>query len=297
MNPPRQKHRRKQPSLESQHGAALVAVLCLVGVLVILAAGVLAAARRHAHLARNSFELVEKQALADSAIRLAMLDLGVTTGQNAGISQQRAYEVFGQFLPVDIEDETGRIDLNAAGRGLLTAVFAANDFKESAAVALADRILDWRDADDEQSAHGAERHDYRLADRTDGPRNAPFETVGELRQVLGSERLTEELLDAFTVYTHSPVPSQAHASAVVTRALHWADARQVDGHRWLPELSPAGQSDHDSNWAGKVVRLKTCVKQLCRIAIVRITGNSQSPVQVFAWYSAYQQSKTRQQSN
>jgi general secretion pathway protein K len=50
--------------------------------------------------------------------------------------------------------------------------------------AVTDAILDWRDPDDQRRPRGAERSDYERAGKV-GPRNGPFATVEELREVMG----------------------------------------------------------------------------------------------------------------
>jgi type II secretory pathway component PulK len=93
---------------------------------------------------------------------------------------------------------------------------AGNGFDEQHARGLAAKIIDWRDGDDRRGEAGAERDHYRAAGRTSGPRNGPFETVSELKQVLGMEQITDELLAALTVYFGW---TRSSAAAERTRAL------------------------------------------------------------------------------
>ena len=53
------------------------------------------------------------------------------------------------------------------------------------AQSLADAIADFRDADNLPRLRGAEEAQYRDAGLVWGPKNAPFQTVGELQQILG----------------------------------------------------------------------------------------------------------------
>jgi general secretion pathway protein K len=87
-------------------------------------------------------------------------------------------------LRIVVEDEAGKVDLNAASERLLTNLLRGLGATPREAAALADRILDFRDADDERSPLGAERSDYAAAGLTYGPKNAAFEAVEELDQVL-----------------------------------------------------------------------------------------------------------------
>ena len=58
-----------------------------------------------------------------------------------------------------------------------------------------------------------------------GSHRGPFESVDELRQVLGSERIDSEQFDSLTVFTHSPGSVESAATPAVKRALAWADQR------------------------------------------------------------------------
>lgn len=183
--------------------------------------------------------------------------------------------------------EAGRIDLNFADEPLLMAASAANEFSEDDARNMAARIVDWRDADDSSLAGGAERREYRRADRRSGPRNGPFGIVSELQQILGGERITHELLDAFTVYSHSANVRQDAAVPRVIKALRWAHTRQLAGRVWLDEAAHIDASYDLPNLAGEALRLKACseveLARTCRTTIIRLTGNRSDPALVFFW--------------
>jgi type II secretory pathway component PulK len=98
---------------------------------------------------------------------------------------------------------------------------------EKAARAMTSHILDWRDADEQRREDGAERAEYRAAGRAYTPRNGPFESVDEVKQVLGGESISVDLLDSFTVYTHTLVPTESLASEAVKRALAFAEEHRL----------------------------------------------------------------------
>lgn len=251
-----------------------------------MALGALSATRRHAQLARTSFQLVQQREIADSALRLSMLELtappDATSVPTLG---QRHLELFGQRITVDVQRESGRIDLNYASESLLVAAFAGNDIEERQARALAACIVDWRDADDSSSVQGAERSEYRRENRI-GPRNGLFENVSELMLVLRAEQLPESMLDLFTVYSHSAEVRQDAAVPAVMNALRWAQARQLDGRTWLNENRATGGEQRRS-LAGEVLRLRACTTaqplEVCRRTVVRLTGDRSNPALVFTW--------------
>ncbi|HSY80327.1 MAG TPA: hypothetical protein VK807_01110 [Gemmatimonadaceae bacterium] len=91
------------------------------------------------------------------------------------------------------------VDVNAADREQLLALFRAIGIGEPVADSMADALLDWRDADDIPRPLGAERDWYRAHDQFT-PRNGSFADVRELRRVRGFEGLSDSILNAvFTV--------------------------------------------------------------------------------------------------
>lgn len=256
----RRKHLRRRP--DDERGIALVGVLCVVSLLTVLAVGALEATRRYGQLAHRSFEVAQASELADSAIRVAILELAAPPpGVGAAPSPSTlTVGVFGQQLAVQIEREGRRVDLNAASEAVLVAMLRSTGMGESDATTVVARIMDWRDSDDETGKHGAERMEYRRAGRGSGPRNGLFESTSELRQVLGAEALTDEVLDRFTVYSH------------------------------MAEVQTQGFPDYGV-LAGEAARLIACAQveraNVCRIAIVRFTGNRLQPALIYSWSTRY----------
>jgi len=279
-----QQHLRRRSN--GCEGAALISVLCLLSLLTVLAMGALNATRRHAQLAQTSFLQIQQRELADSALRLAILEFTAPErGASAPAVGQRTYQLFGNSITVDVHLEAGRIDLNFASELLLVAAFAGNAVEEREARALAARIVDWRDADDSAGTRGAERSDYRRANRV-GPRNGPFENVSELLLVLDAERLPESLLEMFTVYSHLAEVRERAATPEVMNALRWAQAKQLGGRTWLSEGAPADSGNQQPGLAGEILHLRACTAAAlatCRTAIVRLTGDRSNPALVFAW--------------
>lgn len=82
-------------------------------------------------------------------------------------------------------DAGARLQINRAVEGDLRRLFAALPMDASAADRLAQRIMDWRDADDSRRARGAERGDYLRAGARVLPTDADFTSIEELRDVEG----------------------------------------------------------------------------------------------------------------
>lgn len=272
---------------QRQRGIALIAVLASLSLLFVLALGVLELTRHRDRLGHRSAQVIVEQERLDSAIRLAILRLTDPNPVNV-LTSPLTVEVLDEQVSVAIEFEASRVDLNFADGELLAAVLGAHGISSHEADRLAARIVDWRDADDDLSPQGAERAEYRAVGVRAGPRNGPFETISELRNVLGFGDLSPSVLASFTVYSHAEFPRVAQASDSVTRAVARLNPTAYPANAALATsdavLSPA-------KLAGEAVRLRACSKssfdQLCRESIVLFTGNVSDPVLVFAWSSVF----------
>lgn len=115
-------------------------------------------------------------------------------------------------LRIAVHSEAGRIDLNGAPDELLHSLFLSANWlgpdgelrglDEDAASALVDAVRDFADADDLVRLNGAEDRDYAAAGLPWGAKDAAFEAVEELQQVLGmTAPLYAALAPALTVHT------------------------------------------------------------------------------------------------
>ena len=277
-------------STSRSQGVALMAVLWLLAVLSLLAATVATLSMSSRREATDNTPIERLELLADSTIRLTILKvIAAPRTRDGAMSLDSQFSVFDTSVTVNIELENGRIDLNTAADDLLFAFFMANGWSESEARILVARIADWKDPDDTTRTGGAELPEYLAASKKYGPRNAPFEAVEELRQVLGAETLKPGLLDSFTVYTHAVMPAEYAASPPVKAALAWADANELGDHPWLRGSAGQPVSISAGDLVGQIVRIHACARQTriqtCREAVVRPVGQPNYPFQVFLWRS------------
>ncbi|HYM86809.1 MAG TPA: type II secretion system minor pseudopilin GspK, partial [Pseudoxanthomonas sp.] len=120
-----------------------------------------------------------------------------------------------------IVDETGKVDLNQAEMPLLAALIRAVGGEPGVSEQLAAAIVDWRDSDPlTQPNGGAEDPDYAAAGLPYGAKDAPFESVAEVEQVLGmTPELYARLEPSLTLSSGRPQPDPNYAQAPVLRAL------------------------------------------------------------------------------
>jgi len=167
---------------------ALVLVLWVVSLLAVIAGNFAYSMRGEAQIARNLVSSAQARALAEAGVHRAWYELTRPPSDAQrwlpdGV--EREMNVPGATVKVTIQDESGKIDLNAASEDLLKGLFRSVGLAEDANVALVDAIADWRDPDKLRRLHGAEEAEYRAAGKSYVPTNAPFETVDELQRVLG----------------------------------------------------------------------------------------------------------------
>lgn len=207
-------------------GFVLILVLWSLIMLSLIAASAMTMSRTEIKARATLNQTAELQTRADGFARLAALRLtdrrtapdGSPRIPTNGVSTVcRDGDV---LIEIRIEDAAGRVDLNAASQQLLELVLVGADATAAEASQLAARILDYRDPDDVPNVGGAETAEYVAAGRAYGPKNALFDSVDELDQVLG---MTPELLDRLrslvTVHSRLPGVDFSVASPNVLRAL------------------------------------------------------------------------------
>jgi general secretion pathway protein K len=225
----------------------LVIVISVIGLLALAAAGFAQVSRSQVKAAAGSVGSTTTQALADSGVQLAVLDL--VLGRLNPAHQRRI--ALGEKpyvcdpgedrrLAVAITDEAGKVDLNGANDGLLKALLAG--IGAPATEAVADAIIDFRDDDNSKRPQGAEREEYTSAGRP-GPKNAPFSAIEEIEQVLGVDSvLAGRLRPHLTVYTGQAGIDMTSASRQLIGIL----ARGLGGDTAAPQSEPADRS-HEEN--------------------------------------------------
>lgn len=179
------------PGLPSRRDSGFALVLAMLVLLVLgaIAAGFAHSLRGHMRETAALAARAEAELLADAGVELALLDLlevreGRSRQLRFPIGKATACAIGDGSIEVVVGDESGRVDINAAGGELLTLLLAGTGAPPAAAAAMAAAILDHRDADDATRDGGSELAEYRAAGNRDGPKNAPFDSVDELAQVL-----------------------------------------------------------------------------------------------------------------
>jgi general secretion pathway protein K len=197
-------------------------------------------------VAANILQSARAEALSEAGVDLAKLDLAGLARGDAGALRFRpgGPTVFctmpGQGVAgVLIEDEGGKIDLNAAPSMLINAFGAPPDQAESLAAAIAD----FGNTSTDAVLADVKRREYAEAGRSYGPKKALFETALELDQVIGMpHQLFRQLHPYVTVHSRRPGIDPQAASPVLLAAL----AREGEAIRrphGAPRPQRCGQTD------------------------------------------------------
>jgi type II secretory pathway component PulK len=191
-------------------GFVLVSVLWLLALLTVVTLVLLTTVRLDVRAAGQLTRHAEAEALADGLTRLVALRLGdrvrrpltaeafTVDGTPYACSHEEA------AIEIAVTDVGGLVDLNMASVRLFEWLLLGHGLAADRAAALAAAIVDFRDADDLPTRNGAEGAAYQMAGLRHGPKNAPFESVTELDQVLGMDlALFARVRRVTTVYSRS----------------------------------------------------------------------------------------------
>ncbi len=204
-----------------RRGFALVMVLGLMVLLAFLAAG-LALTVRNEQLSSSAFaDRVRARYLAYAGINRALYELSRDLPGTDGYDENWSYldsredgDLFADgFFLVRVEDESGKLNLNAAPDQELTNFFRVLTGDEGLAQELADSVADWRDEDNRSRTSGAEADYYASLPYRYQPRNGPLVTPSELLLIRGFTRElvygdrqlgTPSIFNFVTVFSQSP---------------------------------------------------------------------------------------------
>lgn len=169
-----------------QRGMVLVVVLWIVALLAVMAGGFAYSMRVETRLAASAVERAQARALAEAGVAYALAWQLEPEAQKQWPPNGEPHDwaFGGGRARISVEDAAGRISLNNSDPQLLRQVLIGVGVAETDVENLMAALDDWRDPDDQTQPSGAESAEYRSAGRV-GPKNAPFESVDELQQVLG----------------------------------------------------------------------------------------------------------------
>lgn len=283
-----------------QTGIALVLVLWILSLLAIIAGSFVFSTRTDTVLTANLVGQARAEALADAGVHRAIYALLKPSADPArwqGDGRTHPWEYEGETIHITIRSESAKIDINTAHPDLIKGLLRNAGIDGQALEALLDAMQDWRDADDLRRVNGAEKEDYIAAGKTQYPSNSNFQTIEELRQVLGmTEAVYRRIAGQITVYSGQSGINSAIASRDVLLAIPGVDPGSVDAYIASRELPP-GQivpvfppAQAFSAGDGNVFSIVSDVKlsdnsRFIREAVARIEQKPKEPAVFLAWRS------------
>jgi general secretion pathway protein K len=212
-----------------ESGLALVLVLWVLVLMTIMAGSFSLTLHRESELTSGVRGNAKARALAEGGVHYAMLMLAERDPARRWKSDGTPYMVeLGQGrLLIRIEDESGKLDLNAASEAALRELFLQTLGDPELAQRLTDAILDWRDVDELKRLHGAERPEYEVAGRP-APGNREFLVLEELLGVLGmTPSIYARIEPLITIYTRTAGVNLGKAGSAMLRVLFKGDEGAV----------------------------------------------------------------------
>ena len=289
-----------------ERGWALVSVLWTLAILSMMAAATEALTVSSARVTHRAYDNARIDADVQAGVVRAILALDdprvAARWRVDGVPQPFSFD--GLAMTVSVQDEAGLIDLNAADESTIAALFASAGLAPDAAKTLAANVSDWRtpiDSDDDPDRKtGTTDAQYASAGLGYKPRHNPFQTVDELKLVVGmTPALFARVAPALTVYSRESDADEQSAPAIVLAALYPNNAGKVAqiiaarnnpqpevGGDGTPPGPPGVMPGSGSAW-GRSYRVTIAAmpngRRIMRSMVVEPTGDPDKPFLVEAW--------------
>ncbi len=198
-----------------RRGFALLMTLWLLVPLSLLLLVLTGAARSNGQVAANLRDAAVLQAAADGAIETAVLDL--VRGRPAATPARIV--IGAASVSVVVAPLSGLVNPNLASQDLLRAMLTRTGLAPAQADDIATAIVDWRTPGQRGHRGQDKAAEYRLAGLPYGPPGAPFESVDELRDIIGMPAFAvARLRPSLSIFADRP-PDPGTATGLVLAAL------------------------------------------------------------------------------
>ena len=187
-----------------------------------MAGGYSATMRTETILTAHQLQSAQARALAQAGIWLAVNELMKPQLERSWRSDGslNTVDFNNGSIEIKIQDETGKIDLNSARVELLHGLIKSTEVDDASGIELLHAILDWRDKDDLIRTAGAEDDDYKAAGLDYGAKDGLFNSVDELRLILGmTEEIFRKMKPALTIHSHQAGINPSFAQREVLLAI------------------------------------------------------------------------------
>ena len=197
-------------------GFALVTVIWTLGLITLLGTAVIIGARYRTRLTSSHASVLAAATAAESAV-----SLGIVVALMPASAQSMKFPLKcrlpgGERVTVTLEEETGKIDLNAATLAVLTRFFTALTVNQSLSIQIAQRIIEFREQVKGQTSDASFGTNKPSDDST-----GRFTTIMQLDQIDGvSPDLFRAAARFVTVRSGRPEPDKDAASPALRQILN-----------------------------------------------------------------------------
>lgn len=291
--------RKRLPELTDDRGFVLIIVIWGLGLVLVLAASFAVSTRSFTKTTANRTQLVYSETHADTGVHLALMALMASRVARPEVAPPiplngETYSCTiadGVILAISVEDEGGKVDLNAASPAMLVSLFQGFGADLDRAMALADALLDFRDDDDNKRPNGGEAPEYEAAGLSISPKNAPLQAPEELEQVMGIDaELYRAIRPYVTVHSRRSGVDPGTAAPPLLAALtgeppaDFAHSRDLDAARQTFELRRGFITPSERS----VYTIRVEVRRpedglFVREAIVELPRHRNPPYRYLAW--------------
>jgi general secretion pathway protein K len=283
---------------ERQRGIALLVVVWVLALLAVLIVGFSGDARTELLLARNNYQSAAARAIADAGVSLAIFGVldPVPETQWPADGRARLLRYADGMIRVSVQDEGGKIDLNAAPPELLAGLLRSVGLSPADAFRLAQTIDEWRQAQQKADAPASGR---RGASRAIRRQATTFRVIEDLHLVPGvTPDVYDRVAPFVTVYSGVADIDPLTAPAEVLRSLPDVNAAEVEDFLSARQrLGPVpGQLPTLSGAAGgflahRMLQNATVISEgktaggtsFTRSAVVSLSADPSAPYSILAW--------------
>jgi general secretion pathway protein K len=286
-----------------ERGFIIVAVLWIMLALATLASIYAIYVVRTAYAVGPSDDRVNAEGLFNAALELTAYRLSVGDKDKRPAHGRFNFRLGRATVLGEFHSESGRVDLNGAGKPLLANLFVMVGAKPEDAEQFADRIIGWRSPAPKNGEPDAEADAYRTAGRNYKPRGGPFQDVGELWLVLGlPPAWVERVLPYVTVYGAGAQVNILDAPPLVLAALGIApeqvnavlaqrDRADLDAKALMQALGAVQSATVEPGKAMRVsvaIQFDSGVRSTAEIVIL-LGDDADDPYRVLSWRDDFDQ--------
>lgn len=277
---------------EIQNGFALVIVLWILALLTLMVGGYSATMRMETQLTGNYLQSAQAGAIAEAGVWLATQELQKPDTERRWRPDNKPYNIklFDGKITLQIQNESGKIDLNTARPELLRGLLESSNSGQSDQKLdeILQAILDWRDRDNLTRINGAEDDDYKIAGYPYGSKDGPFNSIDELRLVMGmTDALYRNIAGELTVYSHQQGINPLFAGRKALMAVPGMYEQSADDYMSSRNGSPLIDNKLLTNNINTVFTI-TCTgivsgTRSTIVTVVLFARNASQPYAILSW--------------